>query len=474
MGKRSGRSRLDQHSRQGKVLTPPLATLPMVHQSWLNDRLPELLWAALAREAMTRERALHFFRTVIASFADLPTDEQPSSLGLSTFGSMKPHAFSYAMGRAIAEVPEAAVVLSPLLVLPGLPCRHIWESLLSVEASDAWARLAASIATTHFHQSQEATDCRWVAVAFQMQAGKILFPQGTDELARELYEYPNFGDPRKVRPMVRATELLLPHSDEGIRWWPKAFWDFALEATPCVLLPERGVGEENRDTARGRVLALRALVYQRFHDTRTTTAVDARHDGAFGLVLYALATAIELIDAPAAGILGRVGLRTLMETLIVLSYLIREDSAGKWAAYRLYGAGQAKLALLKLADVDKLPAFVNLETLEALANEDIWEEFVPINIGHWDTSNLRELSARSGSKALYDEFYPWTSSYAHASWGAVRDSAFTVCINPLHRLHRIPLESPRRVPSVHQDALRFAEEAMALLNQIYPARLPFV
>jgi hypothetical protein len=104
----------------------------------------------------------------------------------------------------------------------------------------------------------------------------------------------------------------------------------------------------------------------------------------------------------------------------------------------LYYARVNKLALLKLADSQVLPDYVSVETLNALANEDMWQELLPIDLGHWDKANLRSLSERAEVKDEYDRFYPWTSTYSHGHWGAMRDSVFEVCGNPLHRLHRIP------------------------------------
>ena len=103
-----------------------------------------------------------------------------------------------------------------------------------------------------------------------------------------------------------------------------------------------------------------------------------------------------------------------------------------------------------------------------LANEDMWEEYLPIELGHWVNSNLRDLSIASGKKDVYDEFYAWTSTYAHGHWGAIRDSVFDTCGNPLHRFHRIPREEPKDLPDVIPDACRLVDQLLELLDQCYP------
>jgi len=53
-----------------------------------------------------------------------------------------------------------------------------------------------------------------------------------------------------------------------------------------------------------------------------------------------------------------------------------------------YGAGQAKLALLKREDMSShKPRFVTQAALEALANEDNFQVYVEINLGHWYGKN---------------------------------------------------------------------------------------
>ena len=68
----------------------------------------------------------------------------------------------------------------------------------------------------------------------------------------------------------------------------------------------------------------------------------------------------------------------------------------------MYGTGQAKLAFLKLADLEDqdIPSYVTLEELEELANEDRWKEFVDIDLGNWAKLDLRRMSDEAGVKDL--------------------------------------------------------------------------
>jgi len=200
-----------------------------------------------------------------------------------------------------------------------------------------------------------------------------------------------------------------------------------------------------------------------------STAVDARHDAAFGFALYALALLRELLrPGIAASILGRSALRMLVEVLVTFRYLLSRDDSLLWSAYRAFGAGQAKLAFLKLDKLDTAVGHLSEEALSTLANEDTWQEFVPINLGHWGGMDLRKMAEEAGAKTEYDKFYGWPSSFVHGQWGAIRDSVFSTCLNPLHRLHRVPREDTRQLEDVLADAADLADGILALLDKAYP------
>lgn len=80
------------------------------------------------------------------------------------------------------------------------------------------------------------------------------------------------------------------------------------------------------------------------------------------------------------GILGRLGLRTILEIRINLRYMLEKDGSDIWANWREYGAGQAKLNALKFGESVEAPEFIDLETIENIASEDVWEEFVNVNL----------------------------------------------------------------------------------------------
>jgi hypothetical protein len=162
-------------------------------------------------------------------------------------------------------------------------------------------------------------------------------------------------------------------------------------------------------------------------------------------------------------------LRSLVEVYVNLAYLLKQDSEDLWLQYRQYGTGQSKLAFLKIADGGgELPKYVSTRTLEALANDDMWQEFVDIDVGHWAGKDLRRISEKAGVKDVYDKYYDWPSSFVHGQWGAVRNTVFDFCINPLHRLHRIPRPPRLDLEDVGWDGVLLGNLVLDLVDVAYP------
>ncbi|HHQ4542943.1 TPA: DUF5677 domain-containing protein, partial [Aeromonas veronii] len=202
-------------------------------------------------------------------------------------------------------------------------------------------------------------------------------------------------------------------------------------------------------------------------ETHSTTAIDAKHDGIFGIAFYVLTVLDELVQGENRnGILGRLALRTILECHINLRHLISEDNDELWRKWRTYGAGQAKLNALRFDELIEPPKFINTETIEAIASEDLWEEFINIELGNWSNLDLRKLSEKAKVKDKYDQFYSWTSGYSHGTWGPIREVCFETCGNPLHRLHRYPKK--KALPDTLYDACNLVNEVLNDLNAIYP------
>lgn len=481
MGKKRGKNRdrnystIKDHKFEKGVLTPPFAQLPkekMQLLSWVDDRLPELMWAALIITLLPRNDALNIFRNI--AHVGFENKENPVRIDITLSGlaRLDDDKFFEIVGK-ITTHTFGRHILKPLLLIESLPGKARWRHAIGKDAStEDWKLLEQAVICTLDHQSQEATDCRWLVVLFLLLDGGLQAPR---EIFLEIAQYPDVGDMRSVRPSIRSMEMatrMMPlpataGAEGKSKEFCQRFWLECRAKTDCKLNEFDSREDFSGDLNSGATIVWKKLS-KHFLATNVSTAVDAKHDSSFGFVFYALSLIIESGENQGS-ISSRLALRALTETYITFKYLSTQSKPELWQSYRVYGAGQAKLAFLKLMEsTGDLPDFATQEELERICNEDVFQEYLEINTAHWDKTNLRSMAEKADCKDVYDNYYGWTSTYTHGHWGAMRDTVFATCFNPLHRLHRIPRSAPRHLTSALPSMIRLTNKMIEVLESEYP------
>ena len=465
---RSGKNRtsLQDHKKVGKQLQSGFAVVAdkVTFSSWSNERLPEMIWAAIIRVIDGQDYAIEEFRRILSFIGEHEQKAQFSDVSLTGISKL-PEALREQFVGFILENKTTASALVVLLLFDNLPARETWVNLLPKEEPDI-SILMDAVGFNLPHQSQEATDCRWLKLMAQVISGKFHVPR---EMAEEWFGYPYEGDLQKIRPSIRASEMAENPLVEKDLTWPNAFWDEAWRNSPCLALMEEKEStiEEVPSVSRTDITSLLNEIESHWSDTHSTTAIDAKHDAVFGIALYVVKVLDEMLGIGiGTGILGRLGLRTILEAHISLRYLLHKDDPELWKKWRAYGAGQAKLNALRFDELMDPPKHINQSTIEAIAGEDLWEEFLNIELGSWSGLDLRKISEKAGVKDAYDAHYSWTSGYSHGTWGPVRESCFETCGNPLHRLHRYPKQ--QSLPDTISDACLLVNAILDDLDKSYP------
>lgn len=465
---RSGKNRtsLQDHKKVGKQLQSGFAVVAdkFTFSSWSNERLPEIIWAAIIRVIDDQDYAIEEFRRILSFIGEHDEKDQFSDISLTGISKL-PEALREQFIGFILENKTTASALVVLLLFDNLPARETWVNLLPNEEPDI-SILMNAVGFNLPHQSQEATDCRWLKLMAQVISGKFHVPR---EMAEEWFGYPYEGDLRKIRPSIRASEMAENPLVKKDLTWPNAFWDEAWRNSPCLALMEKKESTiaEEYSVSRADITSLLNEIESHWSDTHSTTAVDARHDAVFGIALYVVKVLDEMLGIGiGTGILGRLGLRTILEAHISLRYLLHKDDPELWKKWRTYGAGQAKLNALRFDELMDPPKHINQSTIEAISGEDLWEEFLNIELGSWSGLDLRKISEKAGVKDAYDAHYSWTSGYSHGTWGPVRESCFETCGNPLHRLHRYPKQ--QSLPDTISDACLLVNSILDDLDKSYP------
>jgi hypothetical protein len=438
-----------------------------------------MLWAAILTAQLDREEYLTLFRK-IGDAATGMKELKWDGLGHSKLAGLANAEFDTLLKPILND--KILPLLEPLSIYQEIPdakhwARHIYR--WSDTNPENYGIVATGIGINSWHQSESATDIRWLRVQSMIKAGKMIFPPDMKHLADEIIGYPNIGDMRKVRPSIRAAEQAFNapelHKDEADNSWVKNFWVQSKKETTCSLLPRNIVSSSDHTILFRQIISCYRKLTQHFLDQESYVVADARLDASFGITFYIIQLLATMISGRSGSRLeGRIILRSIAECHIVLSYLKEIDADLTWNQYRNYGSGQAKLAFLKVVDLDsdQMPAFVKKDDLEELANEDRWLEFVDIDLGSWSKTNLREMSERAKKKDIYDKYYGWASGFVHGHWGAIRDTVFDLCGNPLHRFHRIPGPPRINMPDATIDAVKITNLTLDTLNSLYPSFKP--
>lgn len=477
----SSGTRLEDHKRDRNTLYSRLSRFPAVTlSSWRDERLPEMLWAAILTAQLSRENYLSIFRAIGDAASELK-DLKWDGLGHSKLASLTDGEFDALLQPILNN--ETLPILEPLSLYPDIPDAKHWARHLKSwgkPSTEGYSIIGTAIGLNSWHQSESATDIRWARVRSMIMAGKMIFPPDLKHLADEIVGFPEVGDLRKVRPSIRAMEQSFSapelHADgEQKDPWTEYFWTRSKQETGCFTLPRNIVSSTDHSDIFPQIISCYRSLSKHFNSQESYVVADARLDSSFGIAFYIIQLLATMISGRSGSRLeGRIILRTMAECHIVLSYLKEIDSDATWVQYRNFGAGQAKLTYLKMVDLDseEMPAYVKKDDLEELASEDRWLEFVDIDLGSWAKINLREMSDRAKKKDIYDKYYGWASGYVHGHWSAIRDTVFDLCGNPLHRFHRIPGPPRINMADATPDAVKLTNLTLDLLNTLYPSFKP--
>lgn len=485
-GKKSQRSSLKDHKLVGKTLIPP-----MVHRlgsglhfsSWMNQRLPEYLWVSLLLDQVPRTEALGMFKKILHLCLELRRQDGPHprlwGINHSSITELPPTMFERLVD-IITSHPNGASALSPLLLLDTLPGKSRWEEAIGLRPSQAdFIKLQSAVTGCLDHQSIQSTDIRWLSVMFIQACGRLHFADHLLYLIEELNSYPeltNENELARASASIRSMEtgfgnLVNSNEDERKNDWSAQFWNECLLKTDCIGSHTSEWDDELASTVQlyDCIAELRGDLYKHWNSTVSQTSVDARHDTSFGIAFYCLDLLDELSStASRHSISGRLLVRVITECRVSLAFLRHRDDPSLWDKFRKYGTGQAKLALLKIQSADHGPSLVSQELLDFVANEDFYEEFVSVELGHWCNMDLRKMAEQSGTKPDYDRYYGWASTFVHGQWAAIRVCNFETCLNPLHRLHRIPRSNPRILTDAAPGGFSLVDSVLLELNHLYP------
>ena len=480
-------SRLSDHKldrKKGIVATPLNDGLGHLLKltSWAKERMPEYLWLGLILRHYGRkegfEKSLQILYEISKSIPSLSHPRLSIVLSLPANDQKKVY-------EIVCSVIDSSV-MSPLTILYRKDAHRLFNEYFfvpQVRVEDRISILTGAIVTYFPAQSFEATDLRFLALTLMLFDGRLRLPR---EVCNILQEYPNTDHTdelmRMYRPTVRSLEgsMELCMSQTGPvkdNQFNLEFWRDIGMLTPCNLMVIKF--DEGLNAQSEFIDDCRTAVEYVVVTNKEKSLADDKFDVIVGSVNYALKIFAE-IDSQSLGnsIVGRHAIRTIIEVYIILKYLLRKEPEKPtiWKDYKLYGISKYKLIVLKAREspLQETPHFV-LPIADAIVNETMSEEFIDVDLKYFDKQGVREKSIDVGEKELYDVMYDYDSSFSHALWGAIRESAMLHCDNASHQYHCVPdIYSSQRLPDVKPDCEKIMKALFSLLGDAFPLPADFI
>lgn len=228
---------LEKLRKVGPVLKGPMDRIgPIQFSSWVNEILPDMLWAVLLISQLPREKALSAFRIVLRLLREVQPEFNRGMLGHSRLAILDKAIFDRLFGL-ICDDGDTRRALAPLLSIETLPDAAHWRRMLGdQDLEDGASILAAAVAESFNHQSQQATDCRWFRIMTLFAQDRLFYPDTMADRLKEIIDYPSKGDMRSVRPHIRASEMATRSIDaELFQPYNEEFWKECWKKTDCIL-----------------------------------------------------------------------------------------------------------------------------------------------------------------------------------------------------------------------------------------------
>lgn len=487
--RRAQRSRLNEHKRQGKRLVAPINTIgPITNLPWLRDLFPSLIWPCailhahglddgmwvIAKIQDTLREAIEpdlVYDGSLQSFEAVPEDQRPAALQAlrdapspSGGSSLYEDGFPWPLVRALDRYDN----------LPGAWVFDGWADTGPEIDEDAPERFLGDVVLSAWHgQTDIATRAKLLFLRGHAMAGKVTIPAGSD-IPDLLGRYPHRLDDDEraktestVRAMFGAFWGSLPPERTSVQEaWAASFWRKNWTLYDChAALPEEP-GEEEHDQkppwvdARTKALQRVGDLKDRFLEAALAADPDLyapdRHEVLSGLVNRQIRSVWAMASMPLFWSVehGAPVIRGVVEARIVARWLMHKDDPSLYERFKDYGRGHLKLHLAHLREYadeeagDTTDIDDEIGELERILERDVREEFQDIDISaRFTKETTRDMAYAVGLIREYRLLFAPMSANVHGEWIPLEQYALAVCLNPLHRAHRIPNFDPRTTPS---------------------------
>ena len=485
---------LKDHVQNKKKFIPPfIHRIPgMSFVNWLDDILPEIIWIQFILNKFGDREGIGLLAG-FSKFLSEITEKYNVEEEASGREFKYPHFSLLSNYKKIPEELEEDIrakfkssfyyerflcALTPLIFLyPEIPIRKLFD-ISDVDYSshgDSFLKqVKLTVAELLNRRDKKAMILQTTAVYIEGVSGALKIVRGSGlEKIEDIFDYPETEDSRHIASSVRAFVSTMGGMMPGIdRSWRLYFWQRGFSISDCdivgeELIPDKQVAEDPHEEAKNNsgpqidnydeaVILYQNRVQQLITESlreKTNLNESDKYDVLSGLISrqYRFVTAVLNGHNLATVDLGQLLIRSMTDTHILLAWFFR---CGKLEDYRRfidYGLGQEKLFLEHLrankkdgdSEVEKI-----ITSIHSWIEGQKREMFLTVNVGTWADKDTRILAKEARLEKTYNSLYLPGSAMVHGSWNSIAKYNLRTCLNPLHKLHKLPDFEP--VPhSVH-------------------------
>ncbi len=323
------KSKLSDHIfKKGKFITPWNNVLGSMSkmQSWCLERLPEYLWLGLVLEKYGRKEGLEKSAAVLQRLHEINGGISVPAFSLIIKLDAEEQKRLY---DSIGEIIDKDV-LSPLTLLytySDYPEFSRGFCNPQITPSDRQQAIATVLEKAFFHQSELATDIRFLVLYFSLIKGNFQMPAQELEL---IMQYPllEHSDEmmRIIRPSVRATEMVLMNLEVLDEQFLEDFWRRISKMSECNLFYIKFPGNE---LDANKYIELLHEVFQYLSNCFTSiNPLDKKMLVLLGISIYSYKRLIEIVEHDLYNsIAARSTIRTIIESYIMMKYLLTNENS---------------------------------------------------------------------------------------------------------------------------------------------------
>lgn len=463
-------SKIKDHKQVKKQLITPWNYLlgdKLSLNSWYKERSPEYLWIAAIIDHYGRKKGLLICNYIINYILDNSLELE--SLGLSCLLKLNDEKlYDYILSLVDCEL------LDPLCIV----CRdnELFRKKFYVLKNTNSKRitiLKKYVELVMNGYSELSTDIRFIIVYYLSAKGKLYFLEGMEAVdALKEYYYLEHSDERMklYRSSIRSLEgnTFMMYKDLD---YINYFWYTIGSVSDCDIsyIDYKEVSDLNmKDYLDILKKQISLLVYNHSEEYNNTKLSVISSTYVYCLKLL---NEIDKKDMY-LNISSRIILRTIIDCYINIKYILTLENENKniWNEFIEDGLGKYKLINMKAREcLNDEKSHITYPVLDALANEIKDEEFLNINLGFFKGTQIRERFDKVGEKDLYNILYDYDVQFSHGHWGAIRESATTICSNPLHENHFLAdVEFDTKCASTKNDLIKVMNKFSKVINQNYP------